>query len=219
MLTNARDVAGRTVISMVIDKLEEEADAFGLRALRKIMLTYFLNRKPDRQDSKYAHWLFFHMVLEESASPRTRERISQLICVNTSGKPGESKFRDKHCEHEVKRSKSGMRPVRSSFRDLVIEKALGGLSTMTKIQDHDLDSMLRNSVSSQTSHDYVGDRNRGKIREKIKKADPFSRSRSKFDYIQKSSGSVFAGLTNAKLDTFVETNSSNFIKQYPDKHL
>ena len=73
--------------------------------------------------------------------------------MNTSGKPGESKFRDKHCEHEVKRSKKGMRPIRSNFQDLVIEKALGSLSTLTKIQAHDMDSMLK---SSQTSHDQVG---------------------------------------------------------------
>ena len=120
------------------------------------------------------------------------------------------KFRDKHCEHEVKRSKNGLRPIRSSFRDLVIEKALGSLSILTKIHTHDLDSMMRSGGSSQSSYDYVGETNREKIRENVKSSDPFSTS---------SAGSVFAGLTRAKLTFFIETNKKNFIKQYPDKHL
>ena len=68
--------------------MEEEADALGLRAIKIAMIGYFLNRKQHRQDSKYAAALLFDIVLELSASERTRTRMENTVCVNPSGKLG-----------------------------------------------------------------------------------------------------------------------------------
>ena len=52
MLTYARDVCSRLVLSLAIDKCEKMEDALGLRAIRRVMIPYFLNRKCKVQDSK-----------------------------------------------------------------------------------------------------------------------------------------------------------------------
>ena len=44
----------RFLLSLVYDLCESEGDAEGLRALRRIMVCYFLAKKPHRLDSKYA---------------------------------------------------------------------------------------------------------------------------------------------------------------------
>ena len=90
---------------------------------------------------------------------------------------------------------------------------------MTKIQGHDLDSMLKISGRSHSSYDYIGDANIAKIREQVGKSDPFNKKRKKIDFFERSTGSVFAGMTREKLMTFVKTNKKNLSKQYPDQHL
>jgi hypothetical protein len=51
-LTYCRDMCSRLVLSLVIDRCEKECDPLGLRAIRRIMISYFLNRKNKVQDSK-----------------------------------------------------------------------------------------------------------------------------------------------------------------------
>ena len=52
LLTYVRDVCSRLVLSLAIDKCEKAEDPLGLRALRRILIPYFLNRKSKVQDSK-----------------------------------------------------------------------------------------------------------------------------------------------------------------------
>ena len=96
LLSYCKDLCSRTVLSLVFDKLEEEPDTLGLRAFRISMITYFLNRKQDVQDSKYAYSLLLDLVLELNASERTRQRMDNMVCVNVNGKPGEGIHRDKN---------------------------------------------------------------------------------------------------------------------------
>ena len=49
-----KDMVERFLLSLVFDVCEAEGDAEGLRALRRVMVGYFLGQKPERQDSKYA---------------------------------------------------------------------------------------------------------------------------------------------------------------------
>ena len=118
LLSYCRDLCSRTVLSVVSDKLEEESDAFGLRALRISMIIYFLNRKEDVQDSKYAYSLLLDLVLELSASVRTRERMDQYVCVNVRGKPGEGIHRDKKCEHYVREVKNALKGTHRSLQEI-----------------------------------------------------------------------------------------------------
>ena len=102
LLSYAKDLCSRTVLSVIFDKLEEESDAFGLRAFRISMIIYFLNRKQEVQDSKYAYSLLLDLVQELNSSERTQKRMENIVCVNVKGLPGEGIHRDKKCEHFVK---------------------------------------------------------------------------------------------------------------------
>ena len=117
LLTYCRDLSSRTVLSIVSDKLEEESDALGMKAFRISMIIYFLNRKQNVQDSKYAYSLLLDLVLELKASERTKQRMDNLVCVNVRGKNGEGIHRDKKCEHFVREVKNALKGTHSSLKD------------------------------------------------------------------------------------------------------
>ena len=50
--TYCRDLVSRLVLSLLIDRCEKAEDPLGLRAIRRILIPYFLNRKSQVQDSK-----------------------------------------------------------------------------------------------------------------------------------------------------------------------
>ena len=52
LLTYGRDMSSRLILSLVFDRCEKEQDPVGMRAIRRIMISYFLNRKEKIQDSK-----------------------------------------------------------------------------------------------------------------------------------------------------------------------
>ena len=52
LLTYCRDMCSRLVLSLVMDRCEHHEDPLGLRAIRRILIPYFLNRKSTVQDSK-----------------------------------------------------------------------------------------------------------------------------------------------------------------------
>ena len=54
----------RFLLSLVFDTCEEEGDAEGLRALRRVMVCYFLAHKPERLDSKYASFTLIDIVVD-----------------------------------------------------------------------------------------------------------------------------------------------------------
>ena len=216
LMDYVKDVCGRTVLSLVFDKMEEEADSLGLHALRIVMIPYFLARK-EKQDSKYAATLLTDLVMELSASPRTRERMNQLVCVNPNGKPGEAIARDKRCEHEVRRAKEEMRGLHGPLRDSLVEKRITGQNALHLILEHDRESLLLNKIS-QSSYDYVGPERRKTIAEQLDKVEPFSKSRSKVSFKEKSSGSVFSNMTLQKLERFVSLKKSNFNRNCTQKN-
>ena len=219
LLSYCRDLASRTVLSLVLDKMESEQDATGLRALKTTMVTYFLNRKQDRQDSKYAIALFFDLVLELSASERTRTRMENTVCINTSGNPGEGKHRDMVNEHIVRQTKGAIKGMHSNLKDLNVDKTISSLSILNQISEHDLNSMLLSSSGNTSSHDLIGDDRREIMAEEIAKINPFNLDRDKITFYDKSMGSPFTGLTEEKVKKFVDRNKKNFVRKFHVKML
>lgn len=52
LATYCRDMCSRLVLSLILDRCEKQEDPLGMRAIRRIMIPYFLNRKCTVQDSK-----------------------------------------------------------------------------------------------------------------------------------------------------------------------
>jgi hypothetical protein len=158
------------------------------------------------------------MVLEESCSPRTRERMDNLLCCNISGLPGGGLFRDKVIEIFVRSVKTKLRNLHTSMKDQVLDKAVASLSTISKIVDHDIQSMCAGNLGLQSSYDYIGDEARNYMREKIAQLDPFSSDRKEIKLIDKSKGlSPFTGMTKERLDQFAKRSQKNFKRNHPVK--
>ena len=219
LLSYCRDLCSRSVMNLVLDKMEGEKDAKGLRALKTAMISYFLNRKQNRQDSKYAIALFFDIVLEQSASERTQTRMQNTVCINTSGKPGDGKHRDMVNEHVVRETKTAIKGMHSNLKDINVDKTISSLSIVNQITSHDLNSMLFDSSGSTSSHDYIGDDQREIMAEEILKVNPFNLEREKVTFYDKSRGSPYSGLTETKLNLFVERNKKNFKRKFHEKLL
>ena len=218
LLTYCKDLAGRTVLSLVTDKMEAEGDALGLRGLRIGMICYFLNRKQDKQDSKYAFALLFDLVQELTASPRTRARMDNTVVINTSGRPGDGKLRVMVNEHVIAETKRAIKGMHSNLKDLNVAKTISSLSIVNQVTAHDMKSMLSEGSSSHSSHDYIGDDRRLLISKEIAKVNPFSRNREKVkEFYEKSRGSAFSGLNMNKIEKFLTRNKRNFKRNYCDK--
>ena len=214
LLSYCRDLCSRTVLSVVSDKMEEESDAQGLRAFRISMMLYFLNRKQAIQDSKYAYSLLLDLMQELKASERTQRRMDNLVCINVRGKPGEAIHRDKKCEHFVREVKNALKGTHSSLKDLNVEKTVSSISVVNRIVGHDLESMLCNSLSSNTSYDYIGEERRKLMNEKVSEVNPFSKSREKVNFFDKSKGTPFAGMTLEKVQRFLDRNRTNYRRRF-----
>ena len=93
-----QDMVSRLLLSLAFDCCEAEGDAEGLRALRRVMVCYFLANKPHRLDSKYASFTLIDLVVELSESERTRKHMDLYVVINPSGSRGGGLFRDKHEE-------------------------------------------------------------------------------------------------------------------------
>ena len=216
MLTSSRDIAGRCVVSMVLKSVEHEADGLGLRAARTVMIPYFLNRKEDHQDSKYAQRLLFNKVAFLQSSQRTQARIDNMACCNPSGKLGRSIARDQENEHKVKTTKMVLRGLHSQLTDLTVEKATLGSNILQIVESHDLQAMMLQEGGGRTSHRYLSDAQKQKIRDEIVRMKPFNIQREKVEYFDKTRG-MFSGLTIQQLDRFLIRNKANYKRNSPHR--
>ena len=91
----------------------------GLRLLRRIMVAYFRN-KTKEATSAYGRNLIMDMVVELSASERSRARMDHLVCVNLSGTRGGYLFRDKVNEMYVQQVKEQLKRQHSDHHDLTV---------------------------------------------------------------------------------------------------
>ena len=201
----------RFLLSLAFDICEEEGDAEGLRALRRVMVCYFLAKKPERQDSKYAAFTMIDLAVELSASERTRKRMDLYVTINPSGTAGGGLFRDKYEEHCVRAVKGCLRSTHGGLDDIKLEKEIGGLSVITEIVQHNRSSVLRGRVGKEHAKDMVGDEVREQLEENAAKFNPFKRDRViKYVFLDKSKGSPYKGLTVANLDKFIENKKREY---------
>ena len=215
MFVYCKDMVERFLLSLVFDACEEEGDAEGLRALRRVMICYFLAQKPHRQDSKYASFTLIDLIVELSESERTRRRMDLYVVINPSGAAGGGLFRDKFEEHCIRTVKDCLRNTHGGLDDIKMEKEIGGLSVMAGIQEHSRRSVLRGKQGKEHSKDYVGDTVREMLEENVSKYDPFNRSRMvQHSYVDKSRGSPFHGLTEADLERFIKRNKTEYTLKY-----
>ena len=129
-------MVGRLILSLVFDVCEEEGDAEGLRALRRIMVPYFLAKSPERLVSKYASFTLIDLVVEMSASPRTQKRMDLYVVINPSGTAGGGLFRDKFEENCIQSVKRCLRKCHGGIYDIKLEKEIGGLSVVSELVHH-----------------------------------------------------------------------------------
>ena len=216
MMSSCRDLAGRTVISLVLDSVEHEGDGVGLRSLRTVMIPYFLNRKAEVQDSKYAPRLLFNRIWFLKASKRTQARIDHLACCNPSGKPGHSIARDQENEHKVKNTKEILRNMHAQLRDIPVEKTVLGSNIIEIIDGHDKEAMLMKGEGGKTAYRYLSEAEKDKVNDEIEKLKPFDYDREKIEYYDKTRG-VFSGLTMEKIERFLERNRTNFKRNSPHR--
>jgi hypothetical protein len=216
-LSSCRDIAGRTVLSLVADTVEHEGDGLGIRAVRKVMMMYMLNKK-EAQTSKYARSLLSNLVYFMGASEKTKVRIDMLATCNPSGGHGTGLARDQMNEHHVRSVKETVRGLHSQLTDSVLSKAVLGGNVLSQIKAQDEESMLMRSSGGGTSHRYMSEDDRKKIRENLDKVRPFDQTREKIEFYEKSAGSVFNGLTVARVERFLKRNKTNFGRSYPHKN-
>ena len=215
MFVYCKDMVERFLLSLCFDVCEQEGDAEGLRALRRVMVCYFLAGKPERQDSKYASFTLIDLVVELAESERTRERMNLYVTVNPSGTVGGGLFREKFNEHCVRAVKDCLRNTHGGVDDLKLEKEIGSLSVLATIQQHCRSSVLRGKVGKEHSKDLVGDKVREEIEENVAKFDPFNRCREvQHVFHDKSKGGPFKGLTVGDLERFITRKKKEYSMKY-----
>ena len=216
MMSSCKDNATRSLLSLVLSSVEHEADGLGLRAIRLVLIPYFLNKKSQIQDSKYAARLLFNRIWYLQASPRTQARMDLMACCNPSGKPGHSIARDQQNEHKVKQTKALLRGLHSQLADLPVEKTITGSNVLEIIDGHDREAMLIPEETGKSSYRYLSESQKAKMREVISKMRPFYYDREKIDYYEETRG-VFSGLNDEQIDRFLLRNKGNFKRNSPHK--
>ena len=210
-----QEMVSRFLLSLAFDIMEEEEDAEGLRALRRVMVSYFLAQKPERLDSKYAAFTLIDLVVELSSSERTRKRMDLYVTINPSGTVGGGLFRDKYEEHCVRQVKGCLRGTHGGLDDIKLEKEVGGLSVISEIIQHNRSSVLRGHVGKEHAKDLVGDEVREQLEEKAAEYNPFSRNRTtKYSFLDKPKGGVFNGLTVQIMEKFITSKKREFKLKY-----
>ena len=204
-------MVSRLILSLVFDICESEGDAEGLRALRRVMVPYFLSKSPERLTSKYASFTLLDLVVELSESERNRKRMDLYVTINPSGTPGGGLFRDKFEEHCVRAVKRCLKSTHGGIDDIKLEKEIGGLSVLNDLEYHNRRSVLRINAGKVHSHDMIGQEVRDQLEEHISKFDPFNKNRKEeYSFYDKPCGGAFKGVSEAHLLRFIENKKREF---------
>ena len=180
------------------------------------MIPYCLNRKSHIQDSKYAARLLANRIAFLQSSPRTQQRIDNMACCNPSGKLGRSIARDQQNEHKVKSTKMLLRGMHSQLTDLSVEKTTVGSNILEMVESHDRQAMLLPEDGGRSSHRYLSDDQKKKVRESIQRMRPFNVDSAKVDYYDKSRG-MFSGLDVEQIERFLLRNKAHYKRNCPHR--
>ena len=78
LMLASRDQVIRLLWDLAFEACEKENDSKGLRALRRVVVPHFRN-KSKAATSKYALYTLIDLVIELSASERSRRRMDHLV--------------------------------------------------------------------------------------------------------------------------------------------
>ena len=92
LFRGSRDQVIRLCLGTVFRQSEKENDSVALRALRRVMVPYFLN-KSKSQTSKYGRYTLLDLIVFLSSSERSQTRMEHMETVNPSGTRGGGMFR------------------------------------------------------------------------------------------------------------------------------
>ena len=162
--------------------------------------------------------MLLDLVLEQSASERTKARRDNLVVCNLSGKPSGGLCGDKVIEILVRAVKDKLRNIHGNMKAEVIDKLVSSMSTMNKIIEHDEQSMGTNEVGIQSSFHYIDDAKIDFIKKTVEALNPFSKERAWVNFHDKVFGiSPFSGMTVARLENFLKKKRANYLKHHPCK--
>ena len=216
-LSSCRSIASRTLLALIADTVVHESDGLGCRAIRTVMILYFLNKKL-AQTSKYAAGLLSNKVYYMGASEKTKYRIDALACCNPKGGDGNGLDRDMVNEHKVRSAKDVFKGLHSQLTDMNVTKGIQGDNVINLIKTQDNESMLFKPPVSSTQR-YLSDEQRQRVRMDLDRIQPFCYDREKIEYFDKVPGSPFHDLTEDRILWFLERNKKNFKKNFPHKNL
>ena len=141
------------VLSILLDEGDDEL----LEVLELTLMLEFLNKnKSGAQTAKYSFFLLLDIIVKQTASERSRERMAHMCVVNPSGQPG-GLFRDKVNEHIVRQVKEILDALGiTAAKDLDIQKMVASVTPATLVTEHDLRSCGFPSKFKQHSADLIG---------------------------------------------------------------
>ena len=204
-------MVSRLILSLLFDVCEAEGDAEGLRAVRRVMVPYFLSKSPEKLVSKYADFTLTDLIVELSASERSRRRMDLYVIVNPSGTPAGGLFRDKYEEHKVRSVKACLKNVHGGIDDIKLEKEVGGLTVISDLVQHNRRSVLRGKWGKEHSQDMIGQEVRDLLEENVAKYDPFNTQRFEaHSFFDKPRGGLFKGLKEENVLRFIENKKREF---------
>ena len=216
LFTTYKGIVIRFLPSLALDLCEQEGDALGLLATERLMVSYFLASNLRSQNSKYADYTLFDLVLVLSSSERTRQRYNDNATINPSGTSGGGMFWDKYCEIVVRSVKECLRRQHGGLDDILLEKDIGGLSVLSSLNHHHRMSLVMGKVGKERSPDLVKEPARSILKEQITKLDPFSRSRinEPVVFVQEVRANPYSGFKVEMLERHLERKK----KEWDLKH-
>ena len=216
LFTTYKGIVIRFLPSLALDLCEQEGDALGLLATERLMVSYFLASNLRSQNSKYADYTLFDLVLVLSSSEKTRQRYNDNATINPSGTSGGGMFWDKYCEIVVRSVKECLRRQHGGLDDILLEKDIGGLSVLSSLNHHHRMSLVMGKVGKERSPDLVKEPARSILKEQITKLDPFSRSRinEPVVFVQEVRANPYSGFKVEMLERHLERKK----KEWDLKH-
>ena len=110
-----------------------------------------------------------------------------------------------------------LRGLHSQLTDLSVEKATVGSNILEIVESHDRQAMMLQEECGRSSHRYLSDDQKRKIRQEIIRMDPFIRKREKVEYWDKPRG-MFSGLTVQQIERFLVRNKTHYKRNSPHRN-
>ena len=212
---NSIDLVNRMLMSRMMKKAVKVGDGVGIRAMKLALVPFFLARA-DRQNSKYALYLFREHVDHEGADSLTKERIDMYCTINVTGKPGSNRAHDTTMENLNLEGKQLLKTKHFDMDPLDLEKSVLASNTMNTMVSLDKEV---NGIDGGTGGGHAGKKICEEavedILEEIEVVKPFSHDRAKVVYQQRmrtlwAGGQDGGRLSDENLQRFLSRNAENY---------